>query len=263
MDDMRVHIQVESEHLIATGISDIGMLRDENQDAIFLDKGGNFALLADGMGGHDRGREASHTIIDILNEFFQPDKIASELRDITAVEGVPAEVNGLFALIDKGIRRSNTVIFRKNVGEGIERFMGATLVGLIFSKDYCVTWFHVGDSRLYRFRDNTLTLLTEDHSAYREWIKHGCIGEAPTKNIVTRAIGPREGVIPEISWERGQAGDIYILCSDGLSDMVPDNELSRIITESSSVNGAAVSLLNEALDAGGFDNVSIMVCKLI
>jgi serine/threonine protein phosphatase PrpC len=263
MDDMRVHIQVESENLTATGISDIGLIRDENQDAIFLDKSGNFALLADGMGGHDRGREASHTIIEILNEFFQPDKITNELRDITAVEGIPAEVNGLFALIDRGIRRSNTLIFQKNIGEGIEKFMGATLVGIIFTKDYCVTWFHVGDSRLYRFRDNTLTQLTEDHSAHREWIKRGCIGEEPTKNIVTRAIGPREGVLPEINWEKGQPGDIYLLCSDGLSDMVPDNEISRIISGSSTVNGMAVGLLNEALDAGGFDNISIMVCKLV
>jgi serine/threonine protein phosphatase PrpC len=263
LDDIRVHVQVESELLTATGISDTGLIRDENQDAIYLDKSGNFALLADGMGGHDRGREASHTIINILNEFFQPEKIASELRDITAVEGVPAEVNGLFALIDRGIRRSNAVVFQKNIGEGIDRFMGATLVGLIFSKDYCVTWFHVGDSRLYRFRDNALTLLTEDHSAYREWVKHGCIGEPPTKNIITRAIGPREGVLPDINWERAKPGDLYLLCSDGLSDMVPDNEISRIITESSSVNGAAVSLLNEALDAGGFDNISIVVCKLV
>jgi protein phosphatase len=176
---------------------------------------------------------------------------------------VPAEVNGLFALIDRGIRRSNSAVYKKNIEEGIERFMGSTLVGLIFSSDYYVTWFHVGDSRLYRFRDNILTLLTVDHSAYMEWVNHGSIGEEPTKNIVTRAIGPKEGVIPEINWEKGKPGDIYMLCSDGLSDMVPDNEIANIMTSASSVNGMAVNLLNAALDAGGFDNISIMVCKLL
>lgn len=263
MDDLRVHIKINSEHLDAAGVSDTGLYRDENQDTILIDGEGRFALLADGMGGHDRGKEASRTIINILNEFFQPEKIESELKDITAVEGVPAEVNGLFALIDRGIRKSNSTVYKKNIEEGIERFMGATLVGLIFSSDYYVTWFHVGDSRLYRFRDNTLTLLTIDHSAHMEWVNHGSIGEEPTKNIVTRAIGPREGVIPEIRWERGKQGDIYMLCSDGLSDMVPDNDISNIITSASSVNGIAVNLLNAALDAGGFDNISIVVCKLI
>jgi protein phosphatase len=263
MDDLRVHIKVDSEHLDAAGVSDTGLYRDENQDTIYIDEKGRFALIADGMGGHDRGKEASRTIISILKEFFQPEKIASELKDITAVEGVPAEVNGLFALIERGIRKSNSMVYKKNIEEGIERFMGATLVGLIFSLDHYVTWFHVGDSRLYRFRDNILTPLTVDHSAYIEWVNHGSIGEEPTKNIVTRSIGPREGVIPEIGWEKGNPGDIYILCSDGLNDMVPDNEISNIITSASSVNGIAVDLLNKALDAGGFDNISILVCKLI
>ncbi|NLA76142.1 MAG: serine/threonine-protein phosphatase [Deltaproteobacteria bacterium] len=262
MDDLRTHIKIESEHLDAVGVSDAGLYRDENQDAIYIDRDVRFALLADGMGGHDRGKEAGQVIIDILAGCFQPEKIACELRDITAVEGVPAEVNGLFALIDRGIRKANEALYRKNIEEGIERSMGATLVGLIFSKGDCVTWFHVGDSRLYRLRDNTLTLLTEDHSAYAEWLKHGSIGEAPVRSIVTRAIGPREGVIPNISWERARRGDTYLLCSDGLSDMVPDREISRILVESSSVNGMAVSLLNETLDAGGYDNVSIIVCKL-
>ncbi len=263
MGDARVHIQVESEHLTATGISDTGFFRDENQDTIFLDKGGNIALLADGMGGHERGSEASRTIIHILNDFFQPEKIAGELKDITAVEGVPQEVNGLLALIDRGIRKSNAEVYKKNIEERIHRFMGSTLVGVIFLKDYYVTWFHVGDSRLYRFRDMTLTQLTEDHSAYKEWVNRGCVGEEPAKNIVTRAIGPREGIIPDINWEMGKPGDIYLLCSDGLSDMVSDNEISRILTLSPSVNSLAVNLLNAALDAGGYDNISVMVCKLV
>jgi serine/threonine protein phosphatase PrpC len=259
----RIQIEVESEHLTATGVSDIGLFRSENQDTIYLDKRGSFVLLADGMGGHEKGAEASQTIIDILQDFFQPETVASELKEVTAAEGIPVEVNGLFTLIDKGIRRSNKLVFEKNRNDGIERYMGSTLVGLMMADDLYVTWFNVGDSRLYRFRDAALSLLTEDHSAYAEWLNQDRIGIEPAKNIVTRAIGTKEDVIPDIGWEKGKKEDIYILCSDGLSDMVDDNVISNIIGGTDSVDRIAVNLLNAALDAGGPDNISIIVCKLI
>ncbi len=258
----RIQIEVESEHLTATGISDIGLFRSENQDSIYLDKSGSFVLLADGMGGHERGAEASQTIIDILQDYFQSERVKSELTDISATKGVPAEANGLFALIDKGIKKSNKLVFEKNRNEGIERYMGSTLVGLMMSNDLFVTWFNVGDSRLYRFRDTTLSQLTKDHSAYAEWLNQDRIGAEPAKNIVTRAVGTKEDVIPDIGWEKGKKEDIYILCSDGLSDMVEDNVISNIIESTDSVDRIAVNLLNAALDAGGPDNISIIVCKL-
>ena len=261
-DTRRVYIKVESKQLTATGVSDIGLLRNENQDSIHLDDHGNFVLLADGMGGHERGAEASRTIIDVLQDFFQPERVERELTDITAVEGIPPEVSTVFSLIDKGIRKSNKVVYEKNRAEKVGKHMGSTLVGAVFTNDLCVTWFHVGDSRLYRWRDETLTQLTEDHSAYAAWVNKGCNGEEPGRNLVTRSIGPREGVLPEISWERGREGDLYILCSDGLNDMVEDEEISQIIESSDSVNNITVNLLNAALDAGGNDNISIIACEL-
>jgi PPM family protein phosphatase len=258
----REQIEVKNEQLTATGVSDVGLLRKENQDSIFLDKNGYFALLADGMGGHERGADASSTIIDVLQEFFQPERIERELMDITAVEGIPSEVGALFSLIDKGIRKSNDVVYKKNCTEGVEKYMGSTLVGVVFTKDLCVAWFHVGDSRLYRWRNAALTQLTEDHSAYTAWMNRGCNGEEPGRNLVTRAIGPREGVLPEINWEKGRKGDIYLLCSDGLSDMIVDDEISRIMKNSDSVDDMTINLLDAALDAGGYDNISIIVCEL-
>jgi len=258
----RVYIQVENEQFTATGVSDIGLLRKENQDFIHLDENDSFVLLADGMGGHERGAEASQTIINVLQDFFQPEKVERELVDITAVKGVPVEVCSLFSLIDKGIRKSNKVVYEKNRAEGVKKYMGSTLVGAVFTTDLYVTWFHVGDSRLYRWRDATLTQLTEDHSAYTAWVNKGCAGEEPGRNLVTRAIGPREGVLPEINWEKGREGDKYILCSDGLNDMLCDDEISQIIESSESVNNITVNLLNAALDAGGDDNISIIVCEV-
>lgn len=261
-EEKRVRIQVESEQLVATGISDIGLFRKENQDSIFLDKKGHFALLADGMGGHERGAEASQIIIEVLKETFQPDKIQTELNEITSVEGIPIEVNCLLSLIDKGVRKSNDLLYKKNRTEGVERFMGSTLVGLVITMDLYIAWFHVGDSRLYRWRDSVLSQLTEDHSAYVEWIKRGRMGKEPGKNIVTRAIGPKEGVLPDINWEKSRKDDMYILCSDGLTDMIDDEEISNIIKNSDSVDNITLNLLNAALDAGGTDNTSVVVCRL-
>jgi serine/threonine protein phosphatase PrpC len=260
--DKRLHLVVKGEQLIASGISDTGRVRTENQDTIYLDEGGNYVLLADGMGGHERGAEASKTIIELLHKYLKPERILSELKDITNVEGVPAEIICLFSLIDKGVNRANTILFERNRREGLDRYMGTTLVGLVPSKGLYVTWFHVGDSRLYRFRDSHLTQLTTDHSAYAEWVRKGRSGEEPARNIVTRAIGPKEDVMPDIDWEEYQKDDLYILCSDGLNDMLTDEEISNIIKNNDDVDDITKGLVDAALDAGGNDNTSVVVCRV-
>lgn len=257
----RVHVQVKGDHLMASGISDAGLIRKENQDSIYLDKRGSFVLLADGMGGHEHGAEASQTIIDLLPEYLTPEKIAYELKEITRVEGVPAEVICLFSLVDRGVNRINKILYDKNMEEGLERPMGSTLAGLVQLKNHYVVWFHVGDSRIYRYRNSALSQLTEDHSAYNEWKRKGGTGREPAKNIVTKAIGPMEGVITDINWEESRKDDLYILCSDGLNDMVGDDKIAGIISESNDVDSATVNLVAAALDAGGKDNTSVIVCK--
>jgi serine/threonine protein phosphatase PrpC len=258
----RIHQQVKAANIRVSGVSDVGRIRTENQDAIYLDKEGHFVLLADGMGGHERGAEASQTIIEILKEFLQPEKILSELKDITNVEGAPAEIICLFSLVDKGVNKANSVLFERNRKAGLERYMGATLVGMVpVSKEH-VLWFHVGDSRLYRWRDSALRLLTRDHSAFNEWVREGRSGTEPTKNIVTRAIGPKEGVVTDIEWEKCQEKDIYILCSDGLHDMLSDEEIAGILKGNDNVDKIAVSLVDAAIDAGGKDNTSVVVLRV-
>ena len=258
----RVHISVKGAYITASGISETGLVRQENQDAIYLDKEGNFLLLADGMGGHERGAEASQTILEVLQEYLQPERIRSELKDITNVEGVPSEIICLFSLVDKGVNRANSVLFERNENEGLQRYMGSTLVGLVTVSKEHVMWFHVGDSRLYRFRDSALELLTNDHSAYAEWVRKGRSGQEPAKNIVTRAIGPREGVVPDIEWEVCQKGDLYLLCSDGLNDMLSDDEIAEILTNNKTVDDMSVKLIDAAMEAGGKDNTSVVVCMV-
>lgn len=257
----RVHIQVKGAYFDASGVSDPGRLRSENEDAIYLDRGGHFVLLADGMGGHERGAEASQTVIEVIQEYLQPELLISEMKEITKVEDVPPEILGLFSLADKGVNKANAVLYNRNREEGLERYMGSTLVGLVPAPGGCLMWFHVGDSRLYRWRDSVLKCLTTDHSAHSEWIRKGRQGVEPAKNIVTRAIGPKEGVVPDIEWGEYHRDDLYILCSDGLNDMLTDEEMTDIFIRYQDVDEIAVKLVDEAINAGGKDNTSVIVCK--
>lgn len=258
----RVHVRIKGKYIVASGISDTGRVRTENQDAIYLDEEGHFLLLADGMGGHERGAEASQAVIEVIQKYLQPELLVSELRDITKVEDIPPEILCLSSLVDKGVNKANTVLYERNREAGLARYMGSTLVGLVPTSGSYIMWFHVGDSRLYRWRNHTLKCLTTDHSAYSEWIRGGRSGKEPAKNIVTRAIGPREGVVPDIEWEEYQKDDTYILCSDGLNDMLPDEEIANILKDHQDVDQMAIHLINAAMEAGGRDNTSVVVCKV-
>ena len=258
----RIHLQIKTPVVVASGISDPGLVRSENENTICLDKEGQFILLADGMGGHEKGAEASKTAVSVIRKYLHPDLIRSELRDITNVDGVPPEIIGLSSLVDKGINKANEAIFERNQKEGLELYMGTTLVGLVFLEGSIVVWFHVGDSRLYRWRDSALECLTRDHSAYNDWVRKGKQGEEPAKNIITRAVGPKEGVMPDIKWENYQKNDVYMVCSDGLSDMLTDEEISEVLNGRDDVDIMTNELINAAMAAGGKDNTSVVVCRV-
>ena len=259
----RTQTHISNDIMEAAGVSDPGRVRTENQDSIHLDPAGTFVLVADGMGGHERGSEASSRAVDIIQSHLQPDVIRSELCDITEGSGVPVEVVCLTSLIDEAIRNANDALFSINKAENLSRYMGTTVVGLIFAGKDHILWFHVGDSRLYRWRDGELTQLTSDHSARKEWERTGRQGHAPNKNIITRAIGPTVGVSAETAWEGFRSEDVYILCSDGLTDMVPTQEMIKILGEETEVEALANRLIDSANNAGGKDNASVVICRIL
>lgn len=260
----RVSLKVNASHLSISGISDPGCLRTENEDTIFLDESGHFMLLADGMGGHERGAEASETAINVIREFLNPEVLMEELMDITDAEGIPTEVICLTSLVEDAIQKANSVIYKRNQEAGLQRYMGTTLVGLVpvQGDGNYMLWFHVGDSRLYRWRDSRLERLTVDHSAYLEWERNGQHGKEPPKNIITRAVGPHEMVMADIGYDKWQKNDIYILCSDGLTDMISEDTVSKLINTEKSVDTISTRLVDAANEAGGKDNVSAVVCKV-
>ena len=257
-----IRIQVKTPRVVACGISDPGRLRTENQDSIFLDEKGNFMLLADGMGGHERGSEASESAIKIIKQYLTPEIILAELQDITDGSSVPTEISCLLSLVDTAVNEANTELYNRNKREGLKRYMGTTVVGLVIIEDGYVLWFHIGDSRLYRWRDSNLDRLTVDHSAYEEWVRRGRSGVKPGKNVITKAIGPKSATNPDVKWEAWDENDTYILCCDGLTDMVPDHEIAQILAAEGDVGEIANRLISAASDAGGKDNISVVVCKI-
>ena len=258
----RTHLTVKLENIEACGISDRGRERSENEDAIFVDSEGKFLLLADGMGGHERGAEASRAAIEIIQKYFTPEVMADELQDITDGGGTPPEISCILSLVDEAVNQANREIYERNQQAGLQRFMGTTVVGLVLVNGGYALWFHVGDSRLYRWRDSGLKCLTTDHSAYLEWVRKGRKGEPPKKNVITRAIGPNPAVSASTEWDSHQKNDIYFLCSDGLTDMISEDQIVEILKAESDVEGIADRLIHAANEAGGKDNVSTVVCKV-
>jgi serine/threonine protein phosphatase PrpC len=260
--DPREYLQIKSDTLVAVGISDVGKKRKENEDGFWIDESGLIVLLADGMGGHENGAEASRCAIEIFSELLNLKKIEEEMFDGTAMVDVPTEIAKLFPIIYRAVDRTASLLWERNVELNLNLPMGTTIVGLVLVGDNHVLWFHVGDSRIYRLRESKLERLTKDHSAYQEWLDSGKRGVEPGKNIISRALGLSPIVYADTNWDRRQKDDVFILCSDGLTDMVTDDEIKEILESEQNVYDCTYSLVEAALEAGGLDNTSVVVCRV-
>lgn len=259
----RTHLQVDNPDILVKGISHVGCLREVNEDCIWIHDSGKILLLADGMGGHDRGADASRIALEVLSDLLLPEKINSQFNDVTIPEGISSEVVPVCAAIHRAVKEAASVMVEKNRELNLSKYMGTTIVGLLFTDNKYVFWFHIGDSRVYRLRKGRLECLIVDHSLYAEWEKAGSPGEAPAKNLITRVLGNNLEVEADINWGEWKKGDIYLLCSDGLNDMVPDSDIEKILKRKKSIPDKAEVLVSEALSAGGRDNVSIILSKIL
>ena len=243
-------------------MTDTGRVRSHNEDSIVTDAAQGLAILADGMGGYNAGEIASSMATSIVQR-----AIETRLDTAGAVEGgVTAEVTGRL-LIQSAIA-ANSAIFEAGLKEPTFNGMGTTLVIIAFDVD-SVAIAHVGDSRAYRLRAGVLDQLTRDHSLLQEQIDAGLINPeqaqfAQHKNLITRAVGVDLLLEPDLGIFRVEAGDVYLLCSDGLSDMLSDAVLAKTIqTHSSDLIEAVHTLVALANDAGGRDNISAILVRAI
>lgn len=248
--------------LTSAGRTHVGMKRTHNEDSLRLFREENLFVVADGMGGHASGEVASQMSVETLAEFF---RATAEDDEITwpykMDKGRKYEENRVVT----GIKLSNRRIFEAASADAKLKGMGTTIVVTFFVNETCYIG-HVGDSRVYRFRDGKLTQLTEDHSLLNDYIKMRQltpeeIEAFPHKNVIVRALGMKATVQVDIMHENPQSGDVYLLCSDGLSGMISDDQMAHILAEEDDLDAGCERLIEMANEHGGTDNITVILVR--
>ena len=242
--------------LIMASLSDVGRARDNNEDAACQDPEAGFTIVADGMGGHAGGHVASDLAVRVVADVLRRARPAQ--RD---------DEEAMIAALQQGVFAANDHILAQ-ARQDPELFdMGTTLVVCLFLADRVIT-ANVGDSRIYRLADGRIEQISEDHSLVAERIRSGELlpdsSEAKMlANIVTRAVG-MEQVAVDITVEPLRPGDTYILCSDGLSDIVKPHEIAAVISNAgSNLQRACIDLVDLANARGGPDNITVSIARYV
>lgn len=244
--------------------TDPGMVRGHNEDAVFANPNQGFVILADGMGGYNAGEVASGMATMLLSTELETAFAAKPPHEIDRASGQSLARR---YILDK-MAMTNSAIYKTAESQPQYAGMGTTLVMALFCDDQ-VTVAHIGDSRLYRLRGETFSAITRDHSLLQEQIDSGMISAeeakfSQNKNLVTRALGVDPEVETEIHEYPVLPGDIYLLCSDGLNDMVEDEEIQLTLQMlAANLELAATQLIQMANDNGGRDNVSVILVKVL
>jgi len=240
-----------------------GMVRSHNEDSVACEPACGLVVLADGMGGYNAGEVASGIAVSVVAT-----EVSQRLQNASPVDRDEdsGEELGVLLLRDN-IRKANASIFHAAQSQPQYAGMGTTIVSGLFY-DNRVAAGHVGDSRMYRLRGEVLEIITRDHSLLQEQIDGGMISVADArlsknKNLVTRAVGIDAEVEPEIHVHDVLVGDVYLLCSDGLNDMVEDEDIqATLYALQRNLPLAASQLIQMANDNGGRDNVSVILVKV-
>ena len=240
-----------------------GMVRSHNEDSVAQELACGLVVLADGMGGYNAGEVASGIAVSVVAT-----EVCQHLRNASPTDRDEASGEELgVVLLRDNIQRANTSIFHAAQSQSQYAGMGTTIVSGLFYDNRVVVG-HVGDSRMYRLRGEALETVTRDHSLLQEQIDGGMISIedarlSKNKNLVTRAVGIDAEVVPEIHVYDVLVGDIYLLCSDGLNDMVEDEDIqSTLYAMQGNLPLAVDQLIQMANDNGGRDNVSVILVKV-
>jgi len=244
--------------------TDPGIVRPHNEDAVAADAAHGVAVLADGMGGYNAGEVASGMATTLITT-----ELARALESVQPQDPDPQSRRPQAErLLREQILKANASIYQSAQSQPQYAGMGTTLVTCLFYDNRMMV-AHLGDSRLYRMRDGGLTQLTRDHSLLQEQIDSGLLTPeqaktAQHKNLVTKALGIDPSVDPEIREYRTAPGDIYLLCSDGLCDMVSDEDIAMALEAlGANLELAAEQLVQMANDNGGRDNVSVILVRVL
>ena len=250
-----------SQSIEVASITDTGKSRDNNEDSIATIADLGLVVLADGMGGHRAGEVASGLAVEIISRHME-DKLARDNKEVQSDE-LSFEAES----IKQAVELANATVHETAQAKVECAGMGSTVVAAMFHANR-VSVAHVGDSRLYRLRDKKLEQITEDHSVVQELLSRGLISEdealtAFNKNLVTRALGVEATVVVDVSEEDTRQDDVYLLCSDGLSDVLPDNEIeNHLLNGAGDLEVIAMKMVNDVNSKGGPDNISIILVRI-
>jgi PPM family protein phosphatase len=235
-----------------TGFSDPGLIRSSNQDAYYVDPEGRFFVVADGMGGHAGGEEASH----IATREIQ----AHLVTNWDAAESDPQ-------LLERALWQANEAILQDQQNHPERADMGTTIVVVIFRHPEAPWCAHVGDSRLYRFRGSQLEQITEDHTWVARAIKVGDITSEearihPFRHVLSRCLGREDLHQVDVQPLDIKLGDRLLLCSDGLTEELVDQKIAECLQNIPLLEKASLSLIEAAKEQGGHDNITVVIVEL-
>ena len=245
--------------LTAFGLTDVGRKRRHNEDAYLLDVERGLFVVADGMGGHAAGEVASRITVESIQESIVSSEEEGESSWPYTGGRVSPEGNRLTAAVERANERVMKAVQNRPELKG----MGTTVVAALFDAGRA-TLVHVGDSRAYLFREGALRRLTDDHSWVQEQVNAGILSEDeakahPLKNVVTRALGGAPHVSVDLIEVPTRPSDVFLLCSDGLTGMVTDEEILEHLKGSESIDKTAHQLVELANEHGGVDNITAIL----
>ncbi len=250
--------------LETVSLSHPGMVRQHNEDSVYVDSAAGLAVLADGMGGYNAGEVASGIAVNVLSNGLVPELNSG--RELSKVD-IQSGLTHAALLLRQQIAAANKGIYEAAQARPECAGMGTTIVATVFFGNR-VSIAHIGDSRCYRLRGDKFEQLTHDHSLLQEQIDSGQITQEQAKyslnkNLVTRALGIEAIVPAEITEYRVEANDIYLLCSDGLTDMVEPEVVHDIVERHrADLAEAAAELIDLANKNGGRDNISVIMVQV-
>ncbi len=233
-------------------VTDVGKVRDINQDCFAIDLERGLVMVADGMGGHLAGEKAAQSAVEVVSALLS--------------EQDPRQ-GDVQANIQRAVQEANRQIVQASMSDASMRGMGTTATVAIVDGEH-VFLGHVGDSRAYLVRDGIIEQITEDHSVVAQLLKAGAItaqeaAHHPYRNVITRCLGMQLDVEADTGAVPWKAGDRLVLCTDGLSGLVSDEEIARMACEDEEPQDACQKMLDLAMSRGGYDNITVVMAEYV
>jgi len=259
---MSISFTVGRERIRFAGKTDIGQVRAHNEDAMSVPTDMPLAVVSDGMGGHASGEVASRITVDSIADHYR--RTAEE-----AAATWPLRLPQMQVERDRmvtAIKLANVMVYETGAQDPSKKGMGCTVDAMFFTQGRFYIG-HVGDSRVYRIREGQMTQLTEDHSLLNDWKRmKEMSGEEverfPYKNVVIRALGLSQYVFVDLVVDEYRVGDVYLLCSDGLSGMLEEPAMVQMVQADTSLDNVCAALVRAANEAGGGDNITVVLARV-